>query len=227
MKKLTSILLAALLILALAACGTQAPVESAQPAAADHYLNALYYNADGSLSTIDHYDARGHMLGDEVYDQGAVTLYEEFRPAEGVSFDIHELEENSEVVSTEYQELFVRSGEEGSEFASDGKIFAFGYDANGHMKMAKVFILAEDGSVWFDYLIYYQLDEHGNFTGWTHMTENGDVLFEMLAELTYDGGRLASAKYNYTRYGVIRYDEDCRYEATETASSSLDVVFEY
>ena len=49
----------------------------------------------------------------------------------------------------------------------------------------------------------YQLDEHGNFTGWTHMTEAGEVLFEMQADNVYDGDMLASAEYHYTRYGSI------------------------
>ena len=131
-------------------------------------------------------------------------------------------------MSTEYAELYVRSAEE-EDFHSSGMVFVFGYDANDHMRMAKVFALAEDGAILFTYVIYYQLDDHGNFTGWTHMTENGDVLFEMQADLTYDGDQVTAGDYHYTRYGTIIYaDEQYQYQKQEEASSYvLHLVFEY
>ena len=81
MKKTISILLAAVMLFALAACGKVAPKEgsAAEAEGAAHYLNALYYNEENALVTVDHYDARGHILGDEVYDNGTLTTYEEFR----------------------------------------------------------------------------------------------------------------------------------------------------
>ncbi len=229
MKKAVSILLAALMLFALAACGTAAPAESAEPVQrADHYQHAWYYLEDGTLTTVDHYDARGHILGDEVYQNGELATYEEFRTTENFTFEIPELTDNADVVSTEYAELYVRSAEE-EDFHSSGMVFVFGYDANDHMRMAKVFALAEDGAILFTYVIYYQLDDHGNFTGWTHMTENGDVLFEMQADLVYDGDQLTEGDYHYTRYGTIIYaDEQYQYQKQEQASSyTLHLVFEY
>ncbi len=229
MKKAVSILLAALMLFALAACGTAAPAESAEPVQrADHYQHAWYYLEDGTLTTVDHYDARGHILGDEVYQNGELATYEEFRTTENFTFEIPELTDNADVVSTEYAELYVRSAEEGSEFRSSGMVFVFGYDAEDHMRMAKVFALNEEGTVLFSYVIYYQLDEHGNFTGWTHMTENGEVLFEMQAENVYDGDQLTQANYYYTRYGNIDYENGYQYQAQdETTGYTLSVVFEY
>ena len=230
MKKTISILLAALMLFALAACGKVTPKEgsAAEAEGAAHYLNALYYNEENALVTVDHYDARGHILGDEVYDNGTLTTYEEFRTTTNFTFDIPELNDNEDVVSTEYAELYVRSAEE-QDFHSSGMVFVFGYDANDHMRMAKVFALAEDGAILFTYVIYYQLDDHGNFTGWTHMTENGDVLFEMQADLVYDGDQLTEGDYHYTRYGTIIYaDEQYQYQKQEEASSYvLHLVFEY
>lgn len=230
MKKTISILLAALMLFALAACGTAAPKETSVPEAeaAAHYLNALYYDENNALVTIDHYDARGHILGDEVYENGTLTTYEEFRTTENFSFEIPELTDNADVVSTEYAELYVRGADE-ADFHSSGMVFVFGYDANDHMRMAKVFALSEDGAILFTYVIYYQLDEHGNFTGWTHMTENGEVLFEMQAELTYDGDQVTDGNYYYTRYGTIVYaDEQYQYQKQdETTGYTLHLVFEY
>ncbi len=229
MKKFVSILLAALMVFALAACGSAAPEETSVPEAqaAAHYLNALYYNADGVLETVDHYDERGHILGDEVYDNGTLATYEEFSYTENFSLPISELEENPDVVSTAYAELYTRPAEEGSEFASSGMVFAFGYDAADHMRMAKVFALAADGTILFDYIIYYQLDENGNFTGWTHMTESGEVLYEMQAQNVYDGDQLAEADYNYVRYGVIDYANGYQYQAQDQETGYAHLVFEY
>ncbi len=229
MKKTISILLASLMLFALAACGKVAPKEgsAAEAEGAAHYLNALYYNEENALVTVDHYDARGHILGDEVYDNGTLTTYEEFRTTTNFTFDVPELDDNEDVVSTEYAELYVRSAEE-EDFHSSGMVFVFGYDANDHMRMAKVFALNEEGTVLFSYVIYYQLDEHGNFTGWTHMTENGEVLFEMQAENVYDGDQLTQANYYYTRYGNIDYENGYQYQAQdETTGYTLSVVFEY
>ena len=72
----------------------------------------------------------------------------------GVMRDVPELDDNEDVVSTEYAELYVRSAEE-EDFHSSGMVFVFGYDANDHMRMAKVFALAEDGAILFTYVIYY------------------------------------------------------------------------
>ncbi len=229
MKKIISILLAALMLFALAACGSAAPEETSAPGTEGaHYLNALYYNDENALVTVDHYDARGHILGDEVYDNGTLTTYEEFRTTENFSFEIPELTDNPDVVSNEYAELYVRSAEE-ADFHSSGMVFVFGYDANEHMRMAKVFALAEDGAVLFTYVIYYQLDDHGNFTGWTHMTESGEVLFEMQAELQYDGDQVTAGNYYYTRYGTIIYaDGQYQYQKQENPGSyTLHLVFEY
>ena len=211
MKKTISILLAALMLFALAACGKVTPKEgsAAEAEGAAHYLNALYYNEENALVTVDHYDARG-------------------RTTTNFTFDIPELNDNEDVVSTEYAELYVRSAEE-QDFHSSGMVFVFGYDANDHMRMAKVFALSEDGTILFTYVIYYQLDDHGNFTGWTHMTENGDVLFEMQADLVYDGDQLTEGDYHYTRYGTIIYaDEQYQYQKQDEAGSyDLHLVFEY
>ena len=205
MKKLITLLLALTMLVCLAACGSNGAEETPPPEAqaADPYLKALSY-VNGTLATV-----------------------EEFNPVEGFDLDLKELKDNSDVVSTEYKELYAREAAEGSEFKSTGKVFAFGYDENGHMRMAKVFALNEEGGVLFTYVIFYQLDEHGNFTGWTHMTEAGDVLLEMTADLNYDGDKLTEADYHYTRYGQIAYTEGYPYEALEPASADSHVVFEY
>ena len=230
MKKTISILLAALMLFALAACGTAAPKETSTPEteSAAHYLNALYYDENNALVTIDHYDARGHILGDEVYENGALTTVEEFHATDNFTFEIPELDDNEDVVSTEYAELYVRGADE-QDFHSSGMVFVFGYDANNHMRMAKVFALDAEGNILFDYIIYYQLDEHGNFTGWTHMTDSGEVLFEMQAELTYDGDQVTDGNYYYTRYGnIIIADNQYQYQKQdETTGYTLHAVFEY
>ena len=97
------------------------------------------------------------------------------------------------------------------------------------MRMAKVFALSEDGAILFSYVIYYQLDDHGNFTGWTHRTESGEVLFEMQAELTYDGDQVTDGNYYYTRYGnIIIADNQYQYQKQdETTGYTLHAVFEY
>ncbi len=229
MKKFVSVLLAALLLFALAACGTAAPEETSLPEITAHYRDAGYYNEDNALVTIDYYDENGHILGDEVYDNGVLTTYELFQKTENYSFEIPELEDSADVVSTEYMELLTRSAEEGSEYHSSGMVFVFGYDANDHMRMAKVFALDAEGNILFNYIIYYQLDEHGNFTGWTHMTESGEVLFEMQAENVYDGDMLASADYHYTRYGsIVSDDTGYHYQAQdEPTGYTLHVLVEY
>jgi hypothetical protein len=217
------------MLVALAACGTNAPQETSVPEVTAHYRDAGYYTEDNTLVTIDYYDENGHIIGDEVYDNGVLTTYELFQKTENYSFEIPELEDSPDVVSTEYMELFTRPAEEGNEYHSSGMVFVFGYDANDHMRMAKVFALADDGAILFTYVIYYQLDDHGNFTGWTHMTENGDVLFEMQADLVYDGDQLTEGDYHYTRYGTIIYaDEQYQYQKQKHASSyTLHLVFEY
>ena len=229
MKKLITLLLALTMLFCLAACGSNGAEETPAPdaQAADHYLKALSYVNGDMLDNVDYFDAQGHILGDEVYVNGTLTTVEEFNPVEGFDLDLKELKDNSDVVSTEYKELYAREAAEGSEFKSTGKVFAFGYDENGHMRMAKVFALNEEGGVLFTYVIFYQLDEHGNFTGWTHMTEAGDVLLEMTADLNYDGDKLTEADYHYTRYGQIAYTEGYPYEALEPASADSHVVFEY
>ena len=229
MKKLITLLLALTMLFCLAACGSNKAEESPAPdaQAADHYLKAMSYVNGDVLDNVDYFDAQGHILGDEVYVNGTLTTVEEFNPVEGFDLDLKELKDNSDVVSTEYKELYAREAAEGSEFKSTGKVFAFGYDENGHMRMAKVFALNEEGGVLFTYVIFYQLDEHGNFTGWTHMTEAGDVLLEMTADLNYDGDKLTEADYHYTRYGQIAYTEGYPYEALEPASADSHVVFEY
>ena len=229
MKKIISVLLAALMLVALAACGTGATQETSVPEVTAHYRDAGYYTEDNTLVTIDYYDENGHIIGDEVYDNGVLTTYELFQKTENFSFESPALEDSPDVVSTEYMELLTRPAEEGNEYHSSGMVFVFGYDANDHMRMAKVFALAEDGAILFTYVIYYQLDDHGNFTGWTHMTENGDVLFEMQADLVYDGDQLTEGDYHYTRYGTIIYaDEQYQYQKQEEASSYvLHLVFEY
>ncbi|MBQ3261754.1 MAG: hypothetical protein IJH52_01125 [Oscillospiraceae bacterium] len=229
MKKTISILLAALMLFALAACGGAEPKETSTPEteSAAHYLKALSYVNGDVLDNVDYFDAQGHILGDEVYSDGALVTVEEFSAVEGFNLDLKELEDNEDVVSTEYKELYARTAEEGSEYKSTGKVFAFGYDANNHMRMAKVFALSGDGAVLFTYVIYYQLDEHGNFTGWTHMTEEGKVLLEMNADLSYDGDQLVEADYHYTRYGQISYTEGYPYEELEPVSADSHVVFEY
>ena len=167
MKKLITLLLALTMLFCLAACGSNGAEETPAPEAqaADHYLKALSYVNGDMLDNVDYFDAQGHILGDEVYVNGTLATVEEFNPVEGFDLDLKELKDNSDVVSTEYKELYAREAAEGSEFKSTGKVFAFGYDENGHMRMAKVFALNEEGGVLFTYVIFYQLDEHGNFTG--------------------------------------------------------------
>ena len=229
MKKIISVLLAALMLVALAACGTGAPQETSVPEVTAHYRDAGYYTEDNTLVTIDYYDENGHIIGDEVYDNGVLTTYELFQKTENFSFEIPELEDSPDVVSTEYMELLTRPAEECNEYHSSGMVFVFGYDADNHMRMAKVFALDAEGNVLFTYIIYYQLDEHGNFTGWTHMTEAGEVLFEMQADNVYDGDMLASAEYHYTRYGsIVNDDAGYHYQAQdETTGYTLHVLVEY
>lgn len=232
MKKIISLLLAAAMLPLLAGCGIALPWGSPSLTAEslpDHYRFASYYNEDGSLATIDQYDSRGHFLNDEVYEWGVLSGTEEFRSGDAFTYlEAPEVKENSEVVSVEYRQLFVRTADEVAEFVPSNMVYVFGYDQHDRMKTAKVFVLNDDGSVLYDFIITYDLDDLGNFNGWTHRTENGDVLLAMTADNVYEGEKLTRADYHYARYGYILYEDENRFEALEEPSTyTLNVVFEY
>ena len=233
MKKIITLLLAVVMVLSLAACSsTNKQGEGSEESASnlpDHYVEARYFNADGTLATVDHYSRQGHMLSDEVYDGGQIACYEEFRPTDAYTdLDVSEIEDNADVASIDFRELFIRSGEDGSEFASANMVYVFGYDKNDRMNCSKVFIFNEDGSLQYDYLVKYDVDELGNFTGWTHTTDAGDVLFKMVAENTYDGEQLTGAVYHYTRYGHINVEDNSTFLPQDAPTEyALTLEFDY